>query len=159
MSESEDLTGLGDPSLRSGQALSGLGFLADRLVAAARTAREQAYAPYSRFPVGAALLTASGEVFTGANVENAAYPSSMCAERVAVFKAVTAGQCDLRAIAVVSETGATPCGACRQVLQEFNAQPGQADQFVVIVANTHEERQVFTLAELLPAGFTAEKLL
>jgi len=130
----------------------------DRLVEAARGAREQAYAPYSHFPVGAALLTGSGEVFTGANVENAAYPSSICAERVAVFKAVTTGQRELRAIAVVSETGAAPCGACRQVLQEFNARPGQADQFGVIVANMQGARQVFTLTELLPAGFTADKL-
>lgn len=151
MSETkEDSKGLRD--------LSSLGFEIELLVEAARVAREHAYAPYSRFLVGAALLTHSGEVFTGANVENAAYPSSMCAERVAVFKAVTAGQRDLRAMAVVSETGATPCGACRQVLQEFNARPGQANRFVVIVANTHGERQVFTLAELLPAGFTVEKL-
>ena len=80
------------------------------LVDQARQARERAYAPYSGFPVGAALLGRSGRVYTGCNVENASYPLSICAERTAVFKAVSEGERDFQAIAVVTATGATPCG-------------------------------------------------
>ena len=87
-----------------------------RLIAAATAARAHAYAPYSHYSVGAALLTRTGKVYTGVNVENAAYPSGMCAERVAVFKAVSEGERSFAAIAVVTENGGAPCGACRQVL-------------------------------------------
>ena len=90
--------------------------LADQeLVDLAHQARQRAYAVYSDFPVGAALLTRSGKVFTGCNVENAAYPLTTCAERTAVTKAVSEGEREFEAIAVVTATGATPCGACRQI--------------------------------------------
>ena len=121
----------------------------------ARQARERAYAPYSGFPVGAALLARSGQVFTGCNVENAAYPLTTCAERTAVTKAVSEGERDFEAIAVVTATGATPCGACRQVLREF----GGADADLrVIVADLEGNLRTYTIAELLPAGFTPDQL-
>ncbi len=85
------------------------------LVALAQSAREKAYAPYSHYTVGAALLTASGQVFTGCNVENAAYPMAICAERTALVKAVSEGQREFAAIAVATRNGGSPCGACRQV--------------------------------------------
>src|SRR4029079_3524178 len=89
------------------------------LAARAAQARNWAYAPYSKYFVGAALLTASGRVYDGVNVENAAYPDSLCAERTAVFKAVSEGEREFVAIAVSSKGGGTPCGSCRQVLSEF----------------------------------------
>ncbi len=124
-----------------------------QLVSAAIEARKYAYAPYSHYPVGAACLTSSGKIFTGANVENAAYPSSMCAERVAVFKAVCEGARDLQAIAVVTQGGGSPCGACRQVLAEFGL------HVFVLIANTQGEIvQELSVAELLPGAFTASDL-
>ena len=92
-----------------------------QLMDEAKRARRMAYAPYSRFPVGAALLTASGQIYRGCNVENASYGVTCCAERSAVFSAVGAGEQDFTAIAVTARDGrgAPPCGACRQVLQEF----------------------------------------
>jgi len=125
------------------------------LVALARQARENAYAPYSKFPVGAALLGRSGRVFTGCNVENASYPLCICAERTAVGKAISEGERSFVAIAVVTATGATPCGACRQVLREFG---GPAGDLRVIVADTAGNACTFTIAELLPAGFTPDQL-
>jgi len=125
------------------------------LVALARQARENAYAPYSKFPVGAALLGRSGRVFTGCNVENAAYPLCTCAERTAVTKAVSEGVREFIAIAVVTATGATPCGACRQILREFG---GPAGDLRVIVADTAGNACTFTITELLPAGFTPDQL-
>ncbi|HEY1727789.1 MAG TPA: cytidine deaminase [Candidatus Baltobacteraceae bacterium] len=94
---------------------------ASELLAAARKAREHAYAPYSNFAVGAALATKAGDVVTGANVENASYPVGMCAERTALFSAVARGHRDFDAIAIVGPEGValTPCGACRQALSEF----------------------------------------
>jgi cytidine deaminase len=125
------------------------------LVDLAQEVRERAYAPYSNFPVGAALLTSSGKVFTGCNVENASYPLTICAERTAVTKAVSEGERDFEAIAVVTASGATPCGACRQVLHEF----GGADADLrVIVADLEGNRSTYTIAELLPAGFTPDQL-
>ena len=118
------------------------------LVTLGREAREKAYAPYSGFKVGAALRTKSGQVYTGANVENALYGLTICAERVAVFNAVCAGECEFEALAVVSETLAPPCGACRQVLAEF----GLDTQ--VIVADLGERREVHLVADLLPTAFT-----
>ena len=93
----------------------------EELVAAARAARERAYAPYSGFRVGAALLSQAGKLYTGANVENASYGLSMCAERIAVFNAVTAGESEFASIAVVGSGKGyiSPCGACLQVLAEF----------------------------------------
>lgn len=120
------------------------------LISEAREARKRAYVPYSNFAVGAALLTKSGQVYRGCNVENAAYGLSICAERVAVFKAVSAGEKDFEAIAIVSETMAMPCGACRQVLAEFG------DDIQVIVANTEGEHRLFTAKELLPHRFTSK---
>jgi cytidine deaminase len=124
----------------------------DELVALAKEARRNAYAPFSNFAVGAALLAKSGQVYSGCNVENASYGLSICAERVALFKAVAAGEREFVAIAVVTETGATPCGACRQVLREFGG------DLRVIVANLKGERRVYTLEELLPHSFTAQQL-
>ncbi len=123
------------------------------LIALALEARKNAYAPYSHFPVGAALLAESGQVYTGCNVENASYGLSICAERVALFKAVAAGEQRFEAIAVVTETMATPCGSCRQVLAEFGD-----DELQVIVADPKGKRENYTLGQLLPAGFTSNHL-
>jgi len=117
------------------------------LIAAALRARDYAYAPYSRFPVGAALLARSGRVYVGCNIENASTGLTVCAERVAVWKAVSEGEADLQAIAVVSEPGATPCGACRQVLSEF------VQDAPVLVADLHGRVWQTCLDELLPAAF------
>jgi cytidine deaminase len=125
------------------------------LVAAAQNARQRAYAPYSNFPVGAALRTQSGRVFTGCNVENAAYPLTTCAERTAVSKAVSEGEREFEAIAVVTATGASPCGACRQILREFGGPDGTLR---VIVSDIAGNMRVFTIAQLLPEGFTPDQL-
>jgi len=124
----------------------------ENLIAKAVEARKKAYAPYSHFAVGAALLAKSGRIYTGCNVENASYGLSVCAERVAVFKAVSEGERDFAAMAVVTENGVTPCGACRQVLMEF----GEGIQ--VIVANESGEYRALILRELLPEAFTPENL-
>ena len=122
------------------------------LIIKAMEAREKAHAPYSQFAVGAALLARSGQVYTGCNVENASYGLSICAERTAVFKAVSEGERDFEAIAVVTENGVTPCGACRQVLMEFG------EDIQVIVADETGRYRVFTLRELLPEAFTPKHL-
>jgi cytidine deaminase len=116
------------------------------LIQRARTARDQAYAPYSKFPVGAALLTTSGRVFTGCNVENLSFSLTICAERNAVFAAVSAGERKFTRIAVVadSKTPVTPCGACRQVLAEFGL------QLEICTANLQGETFQATLNQLLP---------
>jgi cytidine deaminase len=124
----------------------------DKLVSLAAEVRKKAHAPYSNFAVGAALLAKSGRIYTGCNVENASYGLSVCAERVAVFKAVSEGEREFEAIAVVTENGVTPCGACRQVLMEFG------DDLQVIVADTAGHQQAFALTDLLPEGFTPEHL-
>ena len=123
------------------------------LISAALQARRHAYAPYSHYPVGAALLTKDGKVYTGVNVENAAYPSGMCAERVAVFKAVSEGQREFAAVVVATDNGGTPCGACRQVLAEFGL-----DMAVVVVNGEGHVVLETTLAALLPASFGPEHL-
>ena len=125
------------------------------LVAQARQARERAYVPYSNFPVGAALLGRSGRIYTGCNVENAAYPLATCAERTAVTKAVSEGERAFEAIAVVTATGAAPCGACRQILREF---AGPKGDLRVIVADTAGNARTYTIAELLPEAFTPDQL-
>jgi cytidine deaminase len=121
------------------------------LVRAAAQARQRAVAPYSKFKVGAALLTRAGEIVTGANVESASYGLTCCAERVALFKGLTAGQRDLVAVAVVARApgGPMPCGACRQLLAEY------APQAVVWVADSGALRTIreFTVKELLPSAF------
>jgi cytidine deaminase len=127
----------------------------NELVTLAQHARESAYAPYSRFKVGAALLGASGRAYTGCNVENAAYPLSTCAERTAVVKAISEGEERFTALAVVTATGAMPCGACRQILREF---AGPNGELRVIVADTAGHWQTFTIEELLPEGFGPQQL-
>ena len=121
----------------------------DRLVEAARTARTFAIAPYSHFKVGAALRSVSGEVFTGCNVENASYGLTVCAERVALFKALSEGHRDFTMIAVAIDTGAPtpPCGACRQFLWEY------CGDLPVVLANLAEVIGQHTLKELLPHPF------
>lgn len=114
----------------------------------AAQARAWAYAPYSRYHVGAALLTASGKVYDGVNVENAAYPATICAERAAVVKAVSEGERDFVAIAVASSNGGSPCGTCRQVLAEFSL-PAQ----VLIVDSDGRVLRRTTVADLLPDSF------
>jgi cytidine deaminase len=119
------------------------------LVSAARQARERARASYSHFKVGAALETADGHVFTGCNIENATYGLTICAERVAVFKAVSEGHDRFTRIAIVADTDepTPPCGPCRQILWEF------AGDIEVILANLHEETARYRLRELLPLPF------
>lgn len=118
------------------------------LIERARDARQWAYAPYSNYSVGAALLTASGKIYDGVNVENAAYPAGVCAERTAVFKAVSEGEHDFEAIAVVSSNGGSPCGICRQVLSEFGL-----DTLVIIADLNGKTVRETTTGELLPAAF------
>ena len=119
------------------------------LIDLANEARRRAYVPYSKYPVGAALRTKSGRLYTGVNVENAAYPHTMCAERVAVFKAVSEGETEFEVIAVVTNNGGSPCGGCRQVLAEFGL-----DTIVLIADGTGKMQKVMTVAELLPEAFT-----
>jgi len=125
----------------------------NQLVKAALRARQHAYAPYSHYAVGAALLTASGEVYAGANVENAVYPLGLCAERVAVFNAVSEGHREFEAIVVATENGGTPCGACRQVLAEFGL-----DLTVFVVNAQGDVVLETTVRDLLPASFGPDDL-
>ena len=124
------------------------------LINTAISVRDWAYAPYSHYAVGAALLTASGKVYEGVNIENAAYPTTMCAERVAIYKAVSEGEREFTAIAVATENGGSPCGSCRQVLAEFGLQT----QVIVVDVNgvIHLEG---TVEKLLPTAFTPEDLI
>ncbi len=130
------------------------------LISSAMEARKKAYAPYSGYMVGAAVLTNELRIYTGCNIENAAYTPTVCAERTAIFKAVSEGWRRFKAIAVVgSPKGdvtqyAFPCGVCRQVMREF----ADADNFVIIVAKSEQDYQAFTLSELLPEGFGPENL-
>lgn len=126
----------------------------EALIAAATEARLKAYAPYSKFRVGAALLTTDGTIITGCNVENASYGLTICAERVALVKAISDGLMSFQCIAVVTDVeGLTPpCGACRQLLWEF------APNADVILANTHGKTAKYTVQELLPHGFDAKQL-
>jgi len=119
------------------------------LVKIAQETRKNAYAPYSKFKVGAALLTKSGRIYTGVNVENASFGATNCAERTAVFKAVSEGEDEIYAIAVASDSEEFihPCGICRQVLSEFGK-----GSMKVICSNKKEEYRVYTLEELLPQG-------
>lgn len=126
----------------------------DGLILQAIQAREKAYAPYSHYRVGSALLTASGKIFTGANIENAAYPTGMCAERVAVFKAVSEGEMEFLAIAVVTENGGSPCGSCRQVISEFGL-----DTIVYIASTGGQVIAEGTIAGMLPAAFRPKDLV
>ena len=125
----------------------------DELVAAARSAAERAYSPYSRFRVGAVVVAESGEVFSGANIENAAYPSSNCGEATAIHTAVAAGvrKIDTLAVACIDAAdvqGAYPCGRCRQIMSEFGVDT------VLVAAGEGSEIREHTLDELLPHRFT-----
>lgn len=126
----------------------------DELLRQATRVRDHAYAPYSNYPVGAAVLGISGRVYVGCNVENASYGLSICAERAAIFKAISEGEREFEALAVVTSNGGTPCGACRQVFLEF-AKPGAQ---VVVSDVERKVRKVFTIAELLADGFGPEHL-
>jgi len=123
------------------------------LIAAASAVRDCAYAPYSKFRVGAALLLADGSIVSGCNVENASFGLSVCAERNAVGASVAAGETAFLALAVVTDTSppSPPCGACRQVLAEFGDMP-------VILANTSSERRITSVSELLPDSFDGSVL-
>ena len=116
-------------------------------------ARQRAYVPYSKYRVGAALLGKSGRIYTGVNIENAAYPVTVCAERVAVFKAVSEGEKQFDAISVVTDNGGSPCGSCRQVLAEFGL-----DTVVLIADGDGNLMQETTVRELLPGAFTPKDL-
>lgn len=120
------------------------------LIEIARQVREHAHAPYSKFKVGAALESADGRIFTGCNVENSSYGLSMCAERVAIFKAISEGLRDFKRIAVIADTHSPvrPCGACRQVISDLF--PKDAE---VILANLQGDIEVTKINELLPAPF------
>jgi cytidine deaminase len=123
------------------------------LLELANEARRRAYAPYSNYRVGAALRTRSGRLFTGVNVENAAYPTTMCAERVAIYKAVSEGELEFEAIAVATSNGGSPCGSCRQVLAEFGL-----ETLVIIGNETGQILSTASVAELLPGAFTPKEL-
>ena len=124
------------------------------LIQLANEVRLRAYAPYSNYQVGAALLTTTGEIFTGANVENAAYGVTMCAERSAVFSAVSTGQREFVAIAVATHNGGSPCGSCRQVLSEFGL---EIEVFQVDVEGKLIQHN--TVRDLLPGAFQGKDLL
>ncbi|MBP2078292.1 cytidine deaminase [Oceanobacillus polygoni] len=130
--------------------------LTNKLIEEAIKIRERAYVPYSKFRVGAALLTKSGKVYTGCNIENAAYPVSCCAERVAIFKAISEGETDFQELAVAADTArpVPPCGSCRQVMSEF------FDKSMSIhLTNLKKEIKSFTMEELLPFSFETDDLL
>ena len=130
------------------------------LIREAISARRQAYAPYSHFCVGAALLTAAGKIYNGCNIENAAYTPTNCAERTAFFKAVSEGERDFAAIAIVGGKAGealaptAPCGVCRQVMAEFC----DPETFRIILMNGAGEIREYLLKELLPLGFTGKAL-
>ena len=125
-----------------------------KLIAEAKRVREFAYCPYSKFAVGAAVLGASGEIYGGCNIENASFSVTNCAERTAIFKAISSGEEDILAIAVVAEGAApvTPCGACRQVIAEFRIPH-------ILMANLADDVKEMTLEELLPSAFSAEDII
>ena len=123
------------------------------LINLANEARKLAYAPYSNYPVGAALRTKTGRFYTGVNVENAAYPQTMCAERVAIFKAVSEGETEFEVIAVVTNNGGSPCGGCRQVMAEFGL-----GMIVLFADGNGNLKKEMTVSELLPEAFTPAHL-
>ncbi len=124
----------------------------EELIDLAKQVRKKAYAPYSRYKVGAALLGKSGTVYTGCNVENASYGHTICAERAAVLKAVSEGEREFEAVAVVTKNGGSPCGACRQVLSEFSP------ELIIYIADKDGEYRTATLKQLLPDSFTPAHL-
>jgi cytidine deaminase len=124
------------------------------LIEEAKKAMQNAYVPYSNFMVGAAVLMKSGKVYTGANIENSSYGATVCAERVAIFKAISEGETEIKEIAVVTETEtpSSPCGICRQVIAEF------CDDAIIFLANTKGNVIETSLKELLPMAFTKKNL-
>jgi len=123
------------------------------LIDLANEARRRAYAPYSNYQVGAALRTRNGRIFTGVNVENAAYPTTMCAERIAIYKAISEGEREFDVIAVVTPNGGSPCGGCRQVMAEFGL-----DTIVLIGNSEGDLLEQTTVNGLLPGAFTPDHL-
>jgi cytidine deaminase len=123
-----------------------------QLLQQAIEAREYAYAPYSNYKVGAALLTTDGKIYRGCNIESASYTPSNCAERTAIFKAISEGDREFAAIAVVTENGGAPCGVCRQVMREF------APNLTIIIGDVQGNYQILTLPDLLPHSFGPENL-
>lgn len=126
----------------------------EKLIKKAIEAKQNAYAPYSGFPVGAALLTKEGKVYTGCNIECASYGATNCAERTAIFKAVSEGERNIEAIAVISNTDdyTYPCGICRQVIMEFG------DKIKIIAARSEQDYKVHVIDDLLPDSFSSEDL-
>ncbi|TCT25535.1 cytidine deaminase [Melghiribacillus thermohalophilus] len=127
-----------------------------QLVQKAVEARNDAYVPYSQFAVGAAILTSSGKVYRGCNIENAAYPVTCCAERVAIFKAISEGETDFKELAVVADTErpVPPCGSCRQVMSEFFSRDTR-----IHIANLKGDVRTVTIEELLPFSFSSQDLI
>ena len=123
------------------------------LIKLASEIRKNAYVKYSNYPVGAALLGKSGKIYTGVNIENAVYPLTICAERTALFKAVSEGEKEFDAISVVTDNGGSPCGSCRQVLAEFGL-----DMIVYIADGEGNLLEETTVRELLPRAFGAKDL-
>jgi len=123
------------------------------LIDIALAVRGKAYAPYSKYAVGAALRTGSGKIYTGVNVENSSYPLTICAERNAIFHAITEGDSDFEMIVIATENGGSPCGACRQVMAEF-----ALDMNVVMVDKNGKIILQATVDELLPEAFTPKSL-
>ena len=126
-----------------------------KLITEAEKARKRAYAPYSKFKVGAAVLSADGKIFTGCNIENASIGLALCAERVAIFKAISEGSTKLKAIAIIGDTDkpCSPCGACRQVISEFG------EDIPLIMANLKGDVKIKKIKELLPEAFGKNDLL
>jgi len=126
-----------------------------KLISEAEKARKRAYTPYSKFKVGAAVLSVDGRIFTGCNIENASFGLTVCAERVAIFKAISEGSTKFEAIAVVGDTDkpCSPCGACRQVISEFN------EDIPLIMANLKGDVKIKKIKELLPEAFGKNDLL
>ena len=125
----------------------------ETLIQHAVQAMDWAYAPYSEYSVGAAVLTASGKIYDGVNIENAVYPLTICAERVAIFKAVSQGEKEFEAIAVATRNGGTPCGSCRQVMAEFGT-----ETLVLIVDQSGKLLHEYTVDDLLPDSFGDDDL-
>lgn len=125
-----------------------------QLIETALNARKWAYAPYSNYLVGAALLTSSGRIYEGVNIENAAYPTGICAERVAIFKAVSEGEREFTALVVATENGGSPCGSCRQVMAEFGL-----GMRVLVVNGKGEVVMDTTVGGFLPQAFTPDQLI
>lgn len=127
----------------------------EKLIELAKEAREKAYAPYSNFKVGACVITEDGSVYTGCNIENASFGLTVCAERVAMFKAYSDGKRKLKALAVVADTEGpvSPCGACRQVMMELGG-----EDMVVILSNMKGDHAIMTVKDLLPGAFTSKDI-